>query len=72
MVDKLTELVKAAYTEKAAAFFEKLKAMNLTDKELSAVPSLFIPGWGVNYDSSCFKVAISSFSSPAWDSQKPQ
>lgn len=69
MVDKLTELVKAAYTEKAAAFFEKLKAMNLTDKELSAVPSLFIPGWGVNYDSSCFKVAIAGKETLYWSNE---
>ena len=54
MGKRLDELVREAYADKVSAFFEKVKAMNLTDKELSAIPSLFLPGWGENYESSFF------------------
>lgn len=66
MVDRLTEQVKNVYADKASTFFEKVKAMNLTDKELSAIPSLFIPGWGEGYDSSCFRVAIAGKETLCW------
>ena len=66
MIDRLAEQVKKVYAGKAAAFFERVKAMNLTGKELNAVPSLFIPGWGEDYDSSCFKVAIAGKETWNW------
>ena len=69
MNDRLAEQVKKAYTGKVSAFFEKVKAMNLVDKELSAVPSLFIPGWGEDYDSSCFKVAIAGKETLYWGNE---
>ena len=69
MVDRLAEQVKKAYAEKASAFFEMVKAMNLTDKELTAIPSLFIPGWGTDYDSSCFKVAIAGKETLYWGNE---
>ncbi len=65
MVDILAELVKKVYAGKVAMFFEKVKALNLTDVELAAVPSLFLPGWGERYSSSCFKVAIAG--KETWD-----
>lgn len=37
MVDRLTERVKEVYTDKVSAFFERVKAMNLTGEELYAV-----------------------------------
>ena len=69
MVDRLAEQVKKAYADKASVFFEKVKAMNLTDKELNAVPSLFIPGWGEDYDSSCFRVAIAGKETLNWGNE---
>ena len=69
MVDRLAEQVKKAYAGKAAAFFEKVKTMTLTDKELNAVPSLFIPGWGEDYDSSCLKVAIAGKETLYWGNE---
>ena len=69
MIDRLAEQVKKVYAEKAAAFFERVKAMNLTDKELKAVPSLFVPGWGEDYDSSCFKVAIAGKETLYWGNE---
>lgn len=69
MIDRLAEQVKKAYAGKASAFFEKVKAMNLTDKELSAIPSIFIPGWGVDYDSSRFKVAIAGKETLCWGNE---
>lgn len=69
MIDRLAEQVKKVYAEKAAAFFERVKAMNLTDKELSAIPSLFIPWWGEDYDSSCFKVAIAGKETLYWGNE---
>ena len=69
MIDRLAEQVKKAYADKASAFFEKVKAMNLTDKELNAVPSLFIPGWGEDYDSSCLKVAIAGKETLYWGNE---
>ncbi len=69
MVDRLAEQVKKAYANKASVFFEKVKEMNLTDKELIAIPSLFIPGWGEDYDSSCFKVAIAGKETLYWGNE---
>lgn len=66
MVDRLTERVKEVYTDKVSAFFERVKAMNLTGEELNAVPSLFIPGWGEDYDSSVFKVAVAGMETSWW------
>lgn len=69
MVDRLAGQVKKAYADKATAFFEKVKGMNLTDKELTAIPSLFIPGWGMDYDSSGFKVAIAGKETLYWGNE---
>lgn len=66
MKDRLAERVREAYGDKTSNFFEKLKAMNLTDKELSAIPSLFLPGWGEDYDSSFFKIAIAGKETAYW------
>lgn len=69
MSDRLQELVRAEYASKAASFFEKVKAMGLADAELSAVPSLFIPGWGDGYDASFFKVAVAGMETVAWSNE---
>lgn len=69
MTDRLAEQVKKAYADKASAFFEKVKALNLTDKELTAVPSLFIPGWSEDYDFSCFRVAIAGKETLSWGNE---
>lgn len=69
MIDRLAEQVVKAYADKVSTFFEKVKDMNLTDKELTAVPSLFIPGWGEDYDSSCFKVAIAGKETLFWGNE---
>ena len=69
MVDRLVERVVKEYGPKAAAFFEKVKSLDFTEAELSAVPSLFIPGWGENYDSSVFKVAIAGMETVAWSNE---
>lgn len=69
MSDRLQELVRAEYAGKAASFFEKVKAMGLADAELSAVPSLFIPGWGDGYDASFFKVAVAGMETVAWSNE---
>lgn len=69
MKTSLEHIVRDAYKDKAAAFFEKLKAMNLTDEELNAVPSLFLPGWGENYESSFFKVAIAGKETLEWSNE---
>ena len=66
MKDILAGQVRLVYGEKANRFFEKVKSLNLTDAELSAVPSLFVPGWGEGYDSSCFKVAIAGKETYGW------
>lgn len=66
MKDRLAERVREAYEGKTSLFFEKIKAMNLTDKELSAIPSLFLPGWGEDYDSSFFKIAIAGKETAYW------
>ena len=65
----LDEVVRDAYACRTSAFFEKIKAMNLTDKELSAIPSLFLPGWGENYESSFFKVAIAGKETLTWENE---
>ena len=69
MFDRLAERVRNEYAPKAAAFFEKVKAMGFNDEELSAVPSLFIPGWGEDYDASAFKVAIAGMETVAWSNE---
>ncbi|MBR3085964.1 MAG: hypothetical protein IKH04_06120 [Kiritimatiellae bacterium] len=69
MKDRLAERVREAYANKVSLFFERLKAMNLSDKELSAIPSLFIPGWGEDYDSSFFKVAIVGKETLSWGNE---
>ena len=69
MDTRLGELVKAAYMDRAAAFFAELKTLGLTDAELSAVPSLFLPGWGEEYDFSWFKVAIAGKETWSWGNE---
>lgn len=69
MKDRLAERVREAYANKVSLFFERLKAMNLSDKELSAIPSLFLPGWGEDYDSSFFKVAIVGKETLSWGNE---
>ena len=69
MFDRLAERVRNEYAHKADAFFEKVKAMGFTDEELSAVPSLFIPGWGDGYDTSFFKVAVAGMETVAWSNE---
>lgn len=69
MEKTLDDVVTEVYTDKASAFLERIKAMNLTDKELSAVPSLFLPGWGEDYESSFFKVAIAGKETLSWGTE---
>lgn len=66
MIDKLAERVKKAYADKTSAFFEKVKSMNLTDAEFNAVPSLFIPGWGEDYDSSFPRIVVAGKETLSW------
>ena len=66
MVDRLAERVRKTYGDNASAFFERVRTLNMTDRELSAVPSLFIPGWGEDYDASVFKIAIAGKETLCW------
>ena len=69
MAKRLDELVRETYADRAMAFFEKVSAMNLTGGELSAIPSLFLPGWGEDYESSFFKVAIAGKETLTWGNE---
>lgn len=69
MVDRVVECVRNEYGPKAITFFKKVKELGFTDAELSAVPSLFIPGWGDGYDTSFFKVAVAGMETVAWSNE---
>ena len=66
---RLAKQMKAAYTDRVAAFFAELKKLDLTDEELSAVPSTFLPGWGEEYDSSWLKVVIAGKETLDWGNE---
>lgn len=55
-----------AYTPRINAFFEELARLGFTEKELRAVPSLFLPGWGDGYITSALKIAIAGKETLYW------
>ena len=66
MNSMLAKRMTAAYKDRVATFFEQLKTLGLSDAELSAVPSTFLPGWGEEYDSSWLKVVIAGKETLDW------
>ena len=48
----------SVYASKVKNFFEELRQLDFSEKELGAVPALFLPGWGEGYSTSVLKIAI--------------
>ena len=69
IVDRLSEKVRVTYENRAKEFFERLSELNLTDAELNAVPSLFLPGWGEDYDSSFPKIVVAGKETLTWSNE---
>ena len=66
MKSKLTETFKEEYGVCTNTFFEGLTKLGLSDTEMNAVPSLFLPSWGDAYESSLFKIAIVGKETAYW------
>ena len=56
----------AIYQPLVEAFFEDLEHLNLSEKELMAVPSLFLPACGYLYGQALVKVAVIGESTLRW------
>lgn len=69
IVDRLSEKVRVTYENRAKEFFERLSELNLSDAELNAVPSLFLPGWGEDYDSSFPKIVVAGKETLTWSNE---
>ena len=66
MENKLTKTFREEYGECTNVFFEGLMKLGLSDAEMNAVPSLFLPSWGDAYESSLFKIAIVGKETACW------
>lgn len=62
----LFERMNLCYNEKVKGFFNDLQNEDFTDKELEAVPALFMPGWGELYSSSVLKIAVAGKETLYW------
>ena len=63
---RLREKFKAVYGPLVEGFYNELGNLNLSQKELNAVPSLFLPGCGKFYAQSLIKVAVFGESTLRW------
>lgn len=63
---ELRKRFQSIYQPLVKAFFEDLEQLNLSEKELKAVPSLFLPACGYLYGQSLVKVAVIGESTLRW------
>ena len=56
----------SVYASKVKNFFEELRQLDFSEKELGAVPALFLPGWGEGYSTSVLKIAIAGKETLNW------
>ena len=60
----------SAYSPQVRHFFEELSQLDFSEKELIAVPSLFLPGWGEGYSTSVLKIAIAGKETLGWETER--